>query len=399
MNIILFEDQQYAKLLPLTFTKPVSDIRIGILSLKEKWLLSYPDATISHKVLRPYLSTKYPLALSNDNVFVNSRLIASPGCVKAIGQLQTGEGLKDANGTILALRSKADINIQNNEVSGFNCSVIDSTLLEYPEQIFELNAVQLQNDFDQITKGRKSKEISSTNSCINAENIFLEDGAKVECATLNASNGPIYIASGAEIMEGCLVRGGLALCKGATLKMGAKIYGSTSIGPHSKVGGEITNSVIQGYSNKGHDGFLGNSVIGEWCNIGADSNTSNLKNNYAEVKLWDYDNKKFRLTGTQFCGLIMGDHSKCGINTMFNTGTVVGVCSNLFGSGFPRNYVPSFAWGGASGYSTYRTNKVLEVAEVVMGRRNIELTAMDKEIIEAVFDLTAENRFWERKKI
>jgi UDP-N-acetylglucosamine diphosphorylase/glucosamine-1-phosphate N-acetyltransferase len=224
------------------------------------------------------------------------------------------------------------------------------------------------------------------------ENIFLEPGAKIECATLNASTGPIYIGKDAEIMEGALIRGPFALCEHATLKMGTKIYGPTTIGPHSKVGGEVNNSVIFGYSNKAHDGFLGNSVIGEWCNLGADTNNSNLKNNYIEVKLWDYASGRFIPTGLQFCGLIMGDHSKSGINTMFNTGTVVGVSANIFGSGFPRNYIPSFSWGGAQGYITYHIDKALEVASQVMKRRDIKLDEIEQDILKHIFEITASKR-------
>jgi len=224
------------------------------------------------------------------------------------------------------------------------------------------------------------------------EHIFVEEGAKVECAILNASTGPIYIGKDAEIMEGAIVRGPLALCEHAALKMGAKIYGPTTIGPHSKVGGEVNNSVIIGYSNKGHDGFLGNSVLGEWCNIGADSNNSNLKNNYAEVKLWNYPQERFVNTGLTFCGLIMGDHSKCGINTMFNTGTVVGVNANIFGSGFPRNFVASFSWGGAAGFTTYKTADAFEVAARVFDRRGMVFNETEQEILQHVFEITAKYR-------
>ena len=243
-----------------------------------------------------------------------------------------------------------------------------------------------------LTKDRKSQSIPKGVWTKNPENIFIEEGAIVEFCTLNASEGPIYIGRDAEIMEGALVRGPFALCEHSTLKMGAKIYSNTTIGPHSKVGGEVNNSVIFGYSNKGHDGFLGNSVLGEWCNLGADTNNSNLKNNYAEVRLWDYETEGFAHTGLQFCGLMMGDHSKCGINTMFNTGTVVGVSANIFGSGFPRNFVPSFSWGGSGGFTTYKTDKAFEVAKVVMERRNIEFSEMDAKVLEHVFEETAKWR-------
>jgi UDP-N-acetylglucosamine diphosphorylase/glucosamine-1-phosphate N-acetyltransferase len=264
--------------------------------------------------------------------------------------------------------------------------------LEHTWDIFSKNGQAIEDDFELLTKGRRSQQIPSSNNVISGEYIFIEEGAKLEFATLNASSGPIYIGKDAEIMEGSMIRGPFALCEHATVKLGAKIYGPTTVGPHSKVGGEVNNSVIFGYSNKGHDGFLGNSVLGEWCNLGADTNNSNLKNNYAEVRLWDYNTETFAKTGLQFCGLMMGDHSKCGINTMFNTGTVVGVSANIFGSGFPRNFVPSFSWGGNGGFTTYLTNKAFEVAEVVMSRRDIELTDIDKAILEHVFEVTKKFR-------
>jgi UDP-N-acetylglucosamine diphosphorylase/glucosamine-1-phosphate N-acetyltransferase len=259
--------------------------------------------------------------------------------------------------------------------------------------IFSKNGEAIAADFDLLTQDKESQPIPTSNNVIKPENIFIEEGAKVEFATLNASAGPIYIGLNSEVMEGSLVRGPFALCEHSTLKLGAKVYGPTTIGPHSKVGGEVNNVVIFGFSNKGHDGFLGNSVIGEWCNLGADTNNSNLKNNYAEVRLWDYETEGFARTGIQFCGLMMGDHSKCGINTMFNTGTVIGVSSNIFGSGFPRNFIPSFSWGGSAGMITYKTSKAFEVAEIVMKRRGIEFTKDDKEILEHIFE---DSKKWRR---
>jgi UDP-N-acetylglucosamine diphosphorylase/glucosamine-1-phosphate N-acetyltransferase len=268
----------------------------------------------------------------------------------------------------------------------------DVLRIEHTWDIFSKNGEAIKRDFEIITKDRESQPIPKSIWTKNPENIFIEKGATLEFCTLNASEGPIYIGKDAEIMEGALVRGPFALCEHSTLKMGAKIYSNTTIGPHSKVGGEVNNSVIFGYSNKGHDGFLGNSVLGEWCNLGADTNNSNLKNNYAEVRLWDYETEGFARTGLQFCGLMMGDHSKCGINTMFNTGTVVGVSANIFGSGFPRNFVPSFSWGGSGGFTTYKTDKAFEVAKVVMSRRGIEFSEIDAKILEQVFEETAKWR-------
>ena len=243
-----------------------------------------------------------------------------------------------------------------------------------------------------MTQGRASEAIPKNTIAFNPENIFIEKGAKIMCTSLNATDGPIYIAKDAVIMEGATIQGPFALCEHSSVKMGAKIYPGTTIGPHSKVGGEVSNSVIMGFSNKGHDGYMGNSVLGHWCNLGADTNTSNLKNNYAEVRLWDYDSEKFAKTGTQFCGLMMGDHSKCGINTMFNTGTVVGVSANIFGAGYPRNFIPSFAWGGTSGMQTYTTEKAYEVAAVVMARRGLEFDNQEQAILNQVFEISKQWR-------
>jgi UDP-N-acetylglucosamine diphosphorylase/glucosamine-1-phosphate N-acetyltransferase len=230
----------------------------------------------------------------------------------------------------------------------------------------------------------------------NEQNVFLEEGVYIRAAVLNAETGPIYLGKNSIIQEGALIRGSFALGEGSHVNMGAKIRGDSSIGPYCKVGGEISNSVLFSHSNKAHDGFLGNSVIGEWCNLGADTNTSNLKNNYDVNKLWSHSSSTFENTGLQFCGLIMGDHSKCGINTMFNTATVVDVCSNIFGEGYPDNYIPSFAWGGSNGFTTNQLTKVLETAERVMGRRNVPLTNIDKDILYHIFELTAPHRTWEK---
>ena len=264
----------------------------------------------------------------------------------------------------------------------------DCLTVEHTWDIFAKNDAAIREDFALVTEDRISQRISKTVNVISPENIFVEEGVKMEFVTLNASTGPIYIGKNAEIMEGSVIRGPFALCEEAQVKLASKVYGATTVGPHCRIGGEINNSVLFGYSNKGHDGFLGNSVLGEWCNIGADSNNSNLKNNYEEVKLWDYNTGRFAKTGLQFCGLMMGDHSKCGINTMFNTGTVIGVSVNIFGSGFPRNFVPSFSWGGASGFTEYKTNKVFEVAEVVMQRRGIIFDVKEQAILEHVFEVS-----------
>ena len=263
--------------------------------------------------------------------------------------------------------------------------------INHPWDIFTHNHNEIVKDFEIVKATKEESKIDETNTVIGKQ-LFVEKGAKVSCAIINTLEGPVFIGKNAQIQEGTLIRGSLALCENAVLKMGAKIYGGTTIGPYSKVGGEVGNSVIQGYSNKGHDGYLGNSVLGEWCNLGADTNTSNLKNNYGDVKAWSYKEKESVNTGLRFCGLIMGDHSKSGINTMFNTGTVVCVSANVFGGGFPQKFIPSFSWGGADGFETFKVEKSFDVAEKVMARREIKFTKEDKELLTSIFDLTSEFR-------
>jgi UDP-N-acetylglucosamine diphosphorylase/glucosamine-1-phosphate N-acetyltransferase len=393
MNYILFDDKSSDNLLPLTFTRPVADIRIGILTIREKWEKML-NATTSTKT-KDYLSKKYPseFTIDTDNVWINGAVCPNQKLVEEIKTLQPDQALL-SSGLLIALNTGngASFEIELSEnITKFE-SHAKAVHVENPWDIFSKNGEAIKADFELITAGRKSLALSQSNQIIGVENIFVEEGAKVECAILNASTGPIYIGKDAEIMEGSIVRGPFSLGDHSALKLGAKIYGPTTIGPHCKVGGEVNNSVIFGFSNKAHDGFLGNSVLGEWCNIGADSNNSNLKNNYAEVKLWNYTKERFVNTGLTFCGLIMGDHSKCGINTMFNTGTVVGVNANIFGSGFPRNFVPSFSWGGASGFTTYKVKDAFEVASKVFERRSMEFDETEKEILTHVFELTEKYR-------
>ncbi|GAA4817446.1 GlmU family protein [Litoribaculum gwangyangense] len=389
MNYILFDGPSRNNLLPFTFTRPVADIRVGILTIREKWE-TFLDSTTT-TVTEDYLSEKYPMVEMDENVIINAAYLPNLELVEMVKELKENQAIFKGEDVIAFFTKEAqeDIDFGTFEAIEFNDEAIK---IEHTWDIFSKNGEAIQEDFILITTNRKSKPIPSSNNVIAAENIFIEEGAKLEFTTLNATNGPIYIGKDAEIMEGSLIRGPLALCDHASIKLGAKIYGPTTVGPHSKVGGEVNNSVIFGYSNKGHDGFLGNSVLGEWCNLGADTNTSNLKNNYAEVRLWDYQTEGFARTGLQFCGLMMGDHSKCGINTMFNTGTVVGVSANIFGSGFPRNFVPSFSWGGNGGFTTYLTKKAFEVAQVVMSRRGVALTQEDKNILEHIFEETKKFR-------
>src|SRR5690554_4716421 len=342
MNYILYDGSVRNNLLPFTFTRPVADIRIGILTIREKWekYLGVTTTTLTEE----YLSEKFPMVEMAENVMINASFCPNETLVEMISFLKNDQAIRE--------------------------------------------------DFELLTAGRKSQPIPSTVQVLGAENIFIEEGAVLNFCTLNATSGPIYIGKDSEIMEGSVIRGPFALGEHAQVKLATKIYGATTVGPHCRVGGEVNNSVMFAYSNKGHDGFLGNAVLGEWCNIGADSNNSNLKNNYESVKLWDYETERFVNTGLQFCGLMMGDHSKCGINTMFNTGTVIGVSANIFGAGFPRNYIPNFTWGGAQGTQAYLPKKAFETARVVMSRRSVEFPESDEAILTHIFNETKE---WQKE--
>ena len=389
MNYILFDGPARNNLLPFTYTRPVADLRIGILTIREKWefVLGGTITTITED----YLSDKYPMVEMDVNIMINASYLPTKGLVEKVKNLKENQAVFNGDNLVAfyTVNGQEDIDFDTYEALIYN---EDTLCVEHTWDIFSKNDIAIIEDYNLLTKDRESQKIPDSVNVIAPENIFIEEGAKIEFATLNASKGPIYIGKDAEIMEGSIIRGPFALCNNATVKLGAKVYGPTTVGPHSKIGGEVNNSVIFGYTNKGHDGFLGNAVLGEWCNLGADTNNSNLKNNYAEVRLWDYKTEGFSKTGLQFCGLMMGDHSKCGINTMFNTGTVVGVSTNIFGSGFPRNFVPSFSWGGSAGFKTYNTNKAFEVATKVMERRAIEFTKLDQDILEEVFEQTQKYR-------
>ena len=389
MNYILFDGPSRNQLLPFTYTRPVADIRVGILTIREKWEKHLQATTTT--VTEDYLSKKWPMVEMESNIMINASFCPTEKLVDKIKNLKTNQAIFKADEVIAFFTTEEQENI---DLSTFEAIEFEEDIItvEHTWDVFAKNGDAIVEDFKLLTNERKSQPIPKSNNIIAPENIFLEEGAKLEFTTLNASSGPIYIGKNAEVMEGSVIRGPFALCDNAIVKLASKIYGPTTVGPHSKVGGEVNNSVIFGYSNKGHDGFLGNSVIGEWCNLGADTNNSNLKNNYAEVRLWDYETEGFAKTGLQFCGLMMGDHSKCGINTMFNTGTVIGVNANIFGSGFPRNFVPSYSWGGNSGFSTYLTKKAFEVAKVVMLRRGIDFSEQEQTILEHVFEETKKFR-------
>ena len=393
MNFILFDDDRYHNFLPLTHTRPVSEMRCGILTIAQKWE-HHLKAKVSYKTAH-HLQQKYPFSANEDNLFINSGLFLSNEFLEAISNLKMGQKLFKDN-TLLAYRCNFDDANQFNieEITSNSTDILYTSevkMLAQLSDIFSLNDWAIRDDFEQLTTGRESHALNSTNTIIGNQ-IFIEEGAKVNCSILNTDAGPIYIGKDAEIMEGCIIRGPLALGNHAVLKMGAKIYGATTIGDGCKVGGEVNNSVLFANSSKAHDGFLGNAVLGEWCNLGADTNNSNLKNNYEEVKLWSESKKTFVKTGLQFCGLIMGDHSKSGINTMFNTGTVVGVSCNIYGAGFPRNFIPSFSWGSANGFTEYQLNKATDTASRVFARRNIEFDEVEQKIMNHVFEVTKEQR-------
>jgi UDP-N-acetylglucosamine diphosphorylase/glucosamine-1-phosphate N-acetyltransferase len=381
MKIQLVDGKHRSHLLPLTYTRPVAELRCGIITIAEKYTKRGHEIGY---VTEAYLHEKYPSIEAE--VLVSGSVCPTDAFLEAVAGLSSGQALIQGD-ELLAFKGEKWED-EPSEIIPFSGAL---NLITRPWDIWSKNASELNLDFDLLTKDRFSAPIDATNTVI-GDKVFLEEGAKATASILNATSGPIYLAKNAEIMEGCIVRGGLALGESSALKMGAKIYGATTLGPHCKVGGEVNNSVIIGYSNKGHDGFLGNSALGEWCNLGADTNNSNLKNNYDEVKAWSYVDGRFAKTGQQFCGLIMGDHSKSGINTMFNTGTVVGVSANVYGAGFPRNFIASFTWGGPQGTMEYRIDKALDTADRMMKRRGLEVDEVEKAILEQVYALTAEYR-------
>jgi len=392
MNLILFDDPLIRlNLLPFTYTRPVGDIRVGILTIAEKWK-KWLGADVSFRT-QDYLSTKFPLQHTNDNLLINGCVCPDVALSDTIKALPSGYFLVKDSLLIAARNPGGEMNDRNTIAYPNDLVVIDKTW-----KIFRENGAQLRLDFKLITQGRTSAGIQDKHTMVYAEeNIFVEEGVYIRAAVLNAEKGPIYLGKNSIIQEGAMIRGAFALLEESHVNMGAKVRGDVTVGPCSKIGGEVSNSVIFGYSNKAHDGYLGNSVIGEWCNIGAAANTSNLKNNYDLIKLWNHADQAFIETGLQFCGLIMGDHSKCSINTTFNTATVVDVSSNIFGEGFPRNYVPSFAWGGSRGFVTYQPDKALETAIRVMARRDMVMSEVDKKMLLHIFTMTAPGRVWEKR--
>ena len=384
MQLVFSDAQYWGDFLPLTFTRPVAELRIGILTFQERWkkLLEIEDIAF---LTEDYLQEKFKKPESKESLLIVPNFLPTESVLEQIKKIKQGEALIYQNEVIAAKLNMRDFSLS--QITKMTDVEGELLFVKSPSDIFTYNQQFLDYDFELLTRNRKSQELSETNNFLgDKKDLFIEEGAEIEFATLNCKTGKIYVGKNAEIMEGTMIRGGLALCEGSKINMGAKVYGATTIGPYSKVGGEVNNIVIFGYSNKGHEGFIGNSVIGEWCNLGADTNSSNLKNNYANVKLWNYRLSRFVDTGLQFCGLIMGDHSKSAINTQFNTGTVVGVAANIFKTGFPPNLVKSFSWGGMNGDESYRLDKVFEVMEKVMQRRKVDLTDIDKNIISHLYE-------------
>jgi UDP-N-acetylglucosamine diphosphorylase/glucosamine-1-phosphate N-acetyltransferase len=372
MKLVLFDNGLHKRFAPLSLTRPIGDLRIGIMTNTERWKLVEPTAEIFFET-EAYLNTKFPTT-KNADLFVNGALIPNDEVIAAI----------------LALSENEKLVYESYELAykGTGSELVKYTgktplLLENRWDIFQKNEIAIQSDFDLISVGRISQSISNSNTVIgDASLIFVEEGARVEATILNTSEGPIYIGKDAEIMEGSIVRGPFSMGEQSALKLGSKVYGATTLGPHCKVGGEVSNVVFQAYSNKGHDGFLGNATIGEWCNIGADTNASNLKNNYGKIAVYSYETKQEEQTDLQFLGLCMGDHSKCGINTMFNTGTVVGVSSSIFGAGFPAKFIPSFSWCDVETNVPFRFDKAIEYANNMMQRRKLALSPAEIDILK-----------------
>ena len=403
MHVLLFDDPAIRPhLLPFTFTRPVAALRCGILTIAEKWQQRLQASSVGY-LTQPYLQAKFPAGeVSGAALVINGAVCPDELLARQVLALQSGQGLYDGELLVaahLADASKVAELIQDG-LSDTLAVAEPCTVISRPWHLFLRNGAEIRRDFALLTAGRTSQPVGDAHTIMYApENIFIEEGVKIRAAILNAEDGPIYLGKNSQVHEGAIIKGPLALCEGSHINAGAKMRGDNTVGPHSKVGGEVGNSILLGYSNKGHDGYLGNSVIGEWCNLGADTNTSNLKNNYAPVKIWSHVAGRFVDTGQQFCGLMMGDHSKCGINTMFNTGTVVGVGANIFGAGFPRTFIPSFSWGGAAGFETFKLPKVTEVAERVMARRGLAYDEVEQGIMQQVFDATAKDRIWENKTV
>ena len=387
-NIIIFDDTQVRRrLLPLTYTRPTALLCVGITTIDEKWRAMLGEATFSYLTV-PYLKKKFPLKGRRENLLVAGHVIPTPELAQQALELAPGEALMVGEDLIAFNGNARDFDDRHFTRVVFPAA--PPRILHILPDIFKFNGEVMEQDFDRLTAGRQSQQLSSTNVVVGDPNrIFIEEGACVEGAFLNTTQGCIYLGRDVEVMEGACIRAPFAACHDAKVRMGTKVYGATTLGPHTKIGGEVENSVFIGYSNKAHDGFLGDAVIGEWCNLGGGTTASNLKNDYSEIKLWDYPTQRFVRTGLQFCGLIMGDHSKTGVNCMINTATVLGVGVNIHGAGFPRNFVASFQEGSATaGFKNVPLPAFCAIAERVMARRGIPFTDADRDIFTAIYNIS-----------
>ncbi len=388
MQINLFDTARAAYLLPFTHTRPAADIRCGILTMRERWE-RYLQATASGSITTALLSKVFPAHYGDDNLYLNGNIFANVPLAIVVSNLNPGQALIQEE-TVIAIRTEQQLDyeaINKGSLKDFEpvCYKEAIIALKNVWDIFVLNDYALRADFELLTHNKISAPIPEGIRVIgDPKNLFLSESAKIYDGVINTSTGPVFIDEDAEVMEGVMLRGPLYLGKHGAIKMGAKIYGATTIGHGSKVGGEISNTVFFDYANKGHDGFLGNAVIGSWCNLGADTNSSNLKNNYDEVSIWSEHENRMIKTGLQFCGLLMGDHSKCGINTMFNTGTVVGVSCNIYGGDFPDKFIPSFSWGGKNDRTSYQFDKAIDTAKRMMARRSMEPSAEEIELLKYI---------------
>lgn len=384
MQLVFSDAQYWEDFLPLTFTRPVAAMRCGILTFSERWQKILDNTEVSY-FTEMYLQDKFKSPEEKESLFLVPNFLPTETVIQQIKDLKQGEALVYEDELIAAKINMKGFSL--NQIEKMTDIKEELVFFKRPKDLFSYNHHAIDFDFELLTKGRTSQELSSTNGFLgDKKDLFIEEGAEIEFSTLNTKTGKIYIGRNAEVMEGCHLRGPITLGEDSKFNLGAKIYGATTIGPHCKVGGEVNNIIIFGYTSKGHEGFVGNSVIGEWCNFGADTNSSNLKNNYSHVKLWNYRTKSFEDTGLQFAGLIMGDHSKTAINTQLNTGTVIGVASNIFKPGFPPNLVENFSWGGLKDDERFKLDKVYEVAERAMARRKVALTEEDKAIMKHIFD-------------
>ncbi len=381
-NLILVDGHNLKELYPLTLTRPASHLRCGILTIREKWE-KVTQATVSTYSL-PLFNAFWSPRFTADNILVNSAVLPDESLIEKIGNLRIGDSLEDG-GMWMAARLNQNDSLKFLVSGGYGTSTSADTAehhwVKRPEDLITFNNSQIRRDFKMITRGRTSRNPDESNF-IRGDQLFIEEDAKIYNSIINTEDGPVYIGRNVVILEGSIIKGPCALGESTVLKMGAKIYGATSTGPHCKLGGEVKNSLFQAFSSKGHDGYIGDSFIGAWCNFGAGSCTSNMKNTYGQVRLYDMASGVMRDTGRQFLGVIMGDHSKCAINTAFSTGTVVGVFANIFNY-HPKGFVQSYSWGRDD---RYRLEKAIDVARKAMMRKEIELADLEIQILSDVFN-------------